>query len=924
VEVKLSAVPAKGGRPGFAVTLSVLAALTVLLFGAGFLPDHTLFSNDGPLGRLMSQCHRLPERFFGCWQDLDGIGYSEGSASPSISFGLQWLLGPLWFSRLYTPLSLVILGSAAWFFSRNSGLATAACFLGAVAAMLNSTFFSTACWGLGAHTLAIAMSFLALAALVDASPRGRWVRVILAGLAVGMAVMEGADVGALMSLYVAAFIVWQAMSSEGSNSKRIGIGAARLTLVAVCAALLAARGISELVATNITGVAGVQQDAATRAERWDWATQWSLPKKEALGIVVPGLFGYRMDALNGGRYWGEIGRSRDWRDFLANGSQGNPPTSFIRYSGNGFYAGVPVVLLALWAGLEALRRKNAIFSAPQQKCLWFWLGTGVASLLLAFGRFAPFYHLVYALPYFSTIRNPTKFLNLFSFALVIVFAYGVDGLVRRYFRPAPGTSAASRWPGFVTWWAKASLNEKRWVQVCVVVLAVSLLGWLSYSGSSHALEEYLEKVRFKGFLPHSIASFSIRQVGWFVLFWVLAAGFLALTFSGAFAGRRAPLGVVLLSAVTVLDLGRANLSWIVVWNYDDRYATNAIIDKLKEHPDEQRVAISPFRPPPQLSGLYWLYESGWLEHQFPYYNIQSLNLVQMSRMPMDLKAYGAAMTPPAGNEADTVRIIGRRWMLTNTRYILGPLSLEEFLEKIDPVKRRFRVVQRFNVGPKPGIAQTSNADEMMISLDPDGIYALFEFDAALPRAKLYTNWQVNTNSQVVLDRLVDLSFDPDQTVLVSGDVPAPPPSASTSGEPSGTVETVSYASKHVVLKCNAPQASVLLLNDHIAPHWYAWVDGQPRPVLRCNSVMRGVYIDPGAHNVEFRYQPPVGSLYVSLASIGVGLGLLGLLNVSGFRRRSTAAPVPQARPEPKPATDAPRRPAPASGRGKRLTAKGAR
>ena len=48
--------------------------------------------------------------------------------------------------------------------------------------------------------------------------------------------------------------------------------------------------------------------------------------------------------------------------------------------------------------------------------LWFWIGTCVLSLLFAFGRFAPFYQLLYALPYFSAIRNPAKFLHVFDFA----------------------------------------------------------------------------------------------------------------------------------------------------------------------------------------------------------------------------------------------------------------------------------------------------------------------------------------------------------------------------------------------------------------------------------------------------------------------------------------------------------------------------
>src|SRR5690242_21142175 len=47
--------------------------------------------------------------------------------------------------------------------------------------------------------------------------------------------------------------------------------------------------------TNIKGVVGSQQDPETKAAQWHWATQWSLPKLESLSLVVPGLFGYRLD-----------------------------------------------------------------------------------------------------------------------------------------------------------------------------------------------------------------------------------------------------------------------------------------------------------------------------------------------------------------------------------------------------------------------------------------------------------------------------------------------------------------------------------------------------------------------------------------------------------------------------------------------------
>jgi len=62
----------------------LLALLSILLHGV-YRPDQTLFSNDGPLGRLMTEGHQLPGRFTGCWEDLNNIGFNGGTASPSIS-----------------------------------------------------------------------------------------------------------------------------------------------------------------------------------------------------------------------------------------------------------------------------------------------------------------------------------------------------------------------------------------------------------------------------------------------------------------------------------------------------------------------------------------------------------------------------------------------------------------------------------------------------------------------------------------------------------------------------------------------------------------------------------------------------------------------------------------------------------------------
>ena len=898
---------------GAVLMFVLLAAVLAVLLEGGCAPGHTFFSNDGPLGRLMSGCHRLPERFTGCWEDLNSIGYRALAAVPSITFSLEWLLGPLWFSRLYMPLALLVLGMSAWGCFRQFGLAQPACVLGGLAAVLNSAYFSAACWGSSAHALAVAMSFLALSAMAGYSLKPLWLRAMLGGSALGMAVTEGADVGAMFSVFVGGYVVWRACMAEGPRAKNVTVGVLCVVVAALCAAALAAEAISELVVTDVMGVvAAGERGNQTKQGHWDWATQWSLPKKEVLGLVVPGLFGYKVDAQEGAAYWGSTGQDAGWQRYLASDRHTPPPSGFLRFVGGGNYVGVLVAMLALWTAAQCFRGKNSAFDPGQRRLLWFWLGAAVMSLLLAFGRYAPFYRWLYALPYISSVRNPVKFIHIFSFSLIVMFAYGVDSLWRKQLRP-PGLMPSYRWAGFWNWWTKAAGLERRWPQGCLLVLGLSLVGWWIYNNNRQALEHYLQSVEFDPTNSQAIADFSIRQVGWFVLFFTLASGLMVLILSGAFMGKRAVWGAVLLGLVLVADLGRADQRWVTVWDYAKKYASNPIVDVLRDKPYEHRVADMPreFLEPEfqQAFGkrnptaqtdylLYQVYSREWAQHLFCYYDIQSLDIVQLPRKPEDLMAFEMALTPETNAPAS--RLTLRRWELTNTRYVVGTMHFYDFFNRqLDPELQRLRVVERFKLSPRPGFAgqltQLTTADVAAVPAT-NGPFALFEFTGALPRTRLYRRWQVATNDQAALSQVVSASFDPEQSVLVERgapaarpagagvmaeeDLPAAPP-AGVSPE-AGTVQFVSYAARDIVLKADAAAPSVLLLNDRFHPDWNVRVDGKPAKLLRCNYIMRGVYLTPGVHRVEFRFQPSYKTFYISLAGLSLGLLLLGFVTVSGL------------------------------------------
>ncbi len=405
-------------------------------------------------------------------------------------------------------------------------------------------------------------------------------------------------------------------------------------------------------------------------------------------------------------------------------------------------------------------------------------------------------------------------------------------------------------PGLPRPAANQASFDKRWLYGCLVALGASLVAWAIYYTSWRSLEEYLLTVQFNETKARLIADFSIGQVGWFVLFFVLVTGLMAIIFRGAFTGAGSNWAVGLLGLLLVVDLGRANLPWIIEWNYQEKYASNPVLDVLRQKPYENRVALEPFHARPEHALLDELYHFEWAQQHFQYYNIQSLDIVQLPRAPQDLVNFQKA-THFDGTAA-SMPLIRRRWELTNTRYLMGAAEyLNSFNNQFDPEQQRFRIAARFKIIPRPGATSPRRLERLTAEFAPDGDYAIFEFTGGLPRAKLYCAWQVNTNSDDSLRQLVAPAFDPARSIFVAGGLPDGVAGSATN-QNAGSVEFAGYDPKDVMLNAHVATASVLLLNDRYDPNWKVQVDGKPAPLLRCNYLMRGVYLTPGEHKVEFR------------------------------------------------------------------------
>jgi len=767
----------------------------------------------------------------------------------------------LGYINFFTPLAFIIAGLCSAYFFRKLGFAPWICALGGIAAALNGNFFSNGCWGLPSRSLSLGMTFLALAALQSSLGRWTWLKVVLAGLDVGMSISEGGDNGAFFSLFVAAYaVVLSLVSDSGGTGARAGKGVARVVVTAVFAAVLAAQSLNIFANVAVKGIVGTQQDSQTKEQKSLGATLWSLPKAETLRVIIPGLYGYRMDTPEGGDYWGGVG------------AQPGYPTS--RYSGAGEYAGVIVMLIAAFAVAQSLAKKNNPYSPGERRLIWFWAIAALVALLFAWGRFAPFYRLLYALPYFSTIRNPMKLMHPFHMAVIILFAYGLHGLGKRFTTPEarPVESLTAQ---LKAWWRTAQGFDRAWIWICLTLFAASLGGLVIYAGLKPDVVKYLTEAGFA--MPdkaREIANFSVREVGWYVLMLLISIAVVFAVMSGHFRGARARWAALLIGVVLVVDLARANAPWIQYYNYRERYATNPVLDVLRDTPQTHRVTSIGLNAGGQgqqmQQAFQQFYHGEWLQHEFQYYNIQSLDVAQMPRVPEDYAAFNGALG----------RTPFRLWQVTNARYMLGLAPMADALnQQLDPTDKRFKTRMLFTL--------VQNDKYITAVESTNGPFSLVEFTGALPRAKLYARWQVQTNSEAALANLASATFDPADQVIVSD--PVAPPAGAAANPPADAVQFTAYSPRHITFKTSAANPTVMLLNDRYHPAWKVKVDNKPAPLLRCNFIARGVSLAAGDHAVEFTFEPPLLGFWITAGAVAFGLLLCIVLAILGHRAPSAAA-----------------------------------
>ncbi len=575
----------KNDKAKFLLCGLFFVVLAMITFRCVFGADVVFSASDVNLGGLAHRKNMGPDLFLGFFRPGPILGATNYSFS---LFNLMVVLFPLHlFSDIFYGLMLLI-GSASmvWFLRmwRRSWMASV--FGALIAFWVNSILLAHV-----GHVYKIeVLVFSALSlCLIEKAVRAEALRgsvgyALLAGLSVGIMLLEQQDVALLAGLFVGPYAFFRLIQAHGKAVLRWG---ALLLPLAAVALLLAGNNLLKSYQDNIVNAAQVQGNGSVK---WNYVTQWSAVPGEWPDLIAPGWGGWTTGDPEG-PYWGKLGRSAEWE---------TTKQGFQNFKLNSNYFGIIPFLLGGFGFWMALRNRRS----EEAGVVLFWAVAGLLGLWLAFGKYSLLYKLFYQLPLVGSIRAPIKLLDNFQICLAILAAYGLDFLVQQ----GKGVKA----------------TKGLWITTAVFGAIMLLAGLKLLLFPASQLAEFARL----GFGTHAKVLLNCMSNAWFhaALLTLLSAGLAFAAWKGTALAKWVPAVFVLLVAADSLLLTSRHFK---AQDISPLKAGHPAINFFKVHQGNERAFFL------DQSGIY----NQWLAVDRGYHGLNLFNIWQMNRMPTEYRAF---------------------------------------------------------------------------------------------------------------------------------------------------------------------------------------------------------------------------------------------------------------------------------------------
>jgi hypothetical protein len=635
----------KHSRFYFFLCLLFFVVLAVITFRCTWPADYVFSASDLNFGRLGAMKNGLPGGLIGGYSASPVLGGS-GVAAPRIFNLLLWVMPLELFANSFYGIMLVVGSVSMVWFLRLWGRGWLASVFGALIAFwVNSIMLAPSGH---AYKLEVLVFSVVSLCLIEKAVRAESVKKtagfsLLAGLTIGIMMIEQQDVALLAGLFIGSYALFRLVQVHLKAPLQWVFTLVPIGLVAL---LLSGNILIRSYKNNISGAAAVQQGQGGDDEKWNYITQWSMVPAEWPDLIASGWSGWSSNSTKG-PYWGRLGQSAEWEAT----KQG-----FRNFKLTSIYFGIIPFLLGAFGFAGALvNRKN-----EEGKVVLFWSIAGLIGFMLAFGKYSLLYKLFFQLPLVNNIRAPIKLFDNFQICLAIVAAYGLDRLL---------IAGKSGKVAKVLWMTSAVLG-----------------GLMLLAGLNVLLFPKGRKAEFvqMGFEHFSDVMMQNMANAWFhaALLALVCAGLVFMLWKGI---GRAKWVLCAFIAVLTIDSLMLTSHYFKASNVASLKKGNGLVSYLKENQGEERTFFV------DQQGIY----NQWLASDGPFHRLHLFNIWQMPRMSVEYKEFLSKVG----------RNYMRLWQLSAVKYIAAPAPVMQQLIQHPEYGKQFKPVLNYQVPTAQGMRQ---------------------------------------------------------------------------------------------------------------------------------------------------------------------------------------------------------------------------
>jgi hypothetical protein len=723
-----------------------------------------------------------------------------------------------WFFTTYAPVmaTLALLAMAA--FLRELGLARPAALFGGVIFAWQGDIIPFVYPGHYAYITSWPFFAIAAWGALRAQRTGHWAYALISGTCCGTLVglPSNTDRGGIDSLLIAALYLAPLFMRHVSGAVRPYLPTLRLFSLCVATAFLIA--LAPLLSLFQSYIVGVKMSGgASREQTYKLVTQFSIGPAETLTYLVPGFFGWHMNSSDA-PYWGWIG---EWPDYPKTREGSHNLNLAITTTGT---IATVLALIGAFALLPGRFLGPGEISDRQRFFGRLLLVLGFVALILAWGWHTGWlYRALFQLPLMDKWRNPLKWLEITTFAVVTLSAFGLQHLLGSLVADSPKVKSLRR---RLAWFALGILILLGLGLLASYPLAIVLAAKLqTESFESTEIANAMNTMH-----TSLLGALFLVGLGCMVLLalwhrgplrkWTIPNPWLDRLWQRMLSPDHLPLTLALgLALLATAQLGWVDTKFIEPMPLDTLTETNPLLEALRGEGDRVRVSVAVND---------WILNT-LLQNQFAAMDISSLDVSAASRIPDDLNAFFQTL------DGDRERM----WFLTGVKHVAIP---QEGLPQLQQ---------------DPAIAANiSHADGYTIGqpTSPDlPTHALVTMKDYMTKATFVPGLQIYATDAEIKHSLVDPAWNPRAMILVSKPATISVPPALGPAAASDALDLKTYTPTEIDIDAQTSKSGFILINDQYDPDWQLQINGHDEPVIRADYLLRAVAVPAGQSKITMSY-----------------------------------------------------------------------